>query len=106
MPSLYNPPWLVCAKPGEATVISDQDGRVMCVVGTALPGLEELLALAPEAMRELATLVHAVCSLDPTYCAQNGIAPDANLLAEALSDAIALINHARDVGVSVPEVMQ
>ena len=106
----FNPPWLVNEELGRAPIVADFDGRVICAVRGDDPGLTALLSLAPELLRDMAALVHVLQRYDARYCATHGLpAPEPVELAEALSDAIALLAHARDLGVplSIPlEVTQ
>lgn len=101
MASRFNPPWLIDQrKGGNAPLICDADGRVICLVRAGDAELVALLSLAPEMLRDLAALVHVLCRYDPEYCARHRVtSPSPEELAEALSDAIALVNHARDQGI-------
>lgn len=103
---------LYCAHAaGGPSAIHAADGRLLAMV-TQQPGddtsLAETFAIAPEALRDLAALVFAICCLDDEYCATHGVQrpPDGAALAAALTDAIACIRTARDLGVIIPEVTQ
>lgn len=97
----FNPPWLIDQHPaGNAPLICDADGRVICLVRAGDDELAALLSLAPEMLRELAALVHVLSRYDIAYCARHRVTPPSPAeLAEALSDAVALVNHARDQGI-------
>lgn len=109
MASLPMPLYCAHAR-GAASAIHAADGRLLAMV-THQPGdsvaLAETMAMAPEALQTLANLVAAICCLDADYCAQHQVAPppDGSQLSEALSDAIACIRTARDLGVPLhPEI--
>lgn len=60
----------------------------------------ELMTMAPEALAHLVALVFQMCRLDPEFCRDNGTPiATSDDLAEALADALALIAHAKDLGV-------
>lgn len=94
---------------GSASAIHAADGRLLAMV-THQPGdnvaLAETFALGPEALQTLVSLTFAICCLDDDYCAQHNVsvAPDGIQLSEAISDALACIRTAREVGIPiVPE---
>ena len=102
----FNPPWLIDQYPaGNMRPIYDADGRVVCLVRAGDDELAALLSLAPEMLRELAALLHVLSRYDIEYCARHRVTPPSPAeLAEVISDAVALVNHARDQGIplSIP----
>ena len=78
--------------------VHDANGQLVAIVqpGGAVTG--ELIAMAPELLRELHALVSATLQLDPDYCRQHRIQFDPEGLRNALCDALATLNHARDHG--------
>lgn len=97
--------------PHTASAIHSADGRLVAMVaplrGESPTQQAELFALAPESMRALVELVHAVCGFDPATPARfEAQPPNLEKLAIAIADTIAVIRHAHKRGVILPEVTQ
>lgn len=94
---------------GCATVVTDLLGRPRCY--TPGPGRDgrdleaELAILAPEYVRALDALVHALLMIVPDYARAAGQAPqDMRGVAIPLSEALVLIQHAHRRGITGPTV--
>lgn len=91
------------AFPGSQPAVFDADGRYVALLLRPDDLMTaELIALAPETLAHLVALTSVMCRLNPAHCHRHGLSP-ATLeeTAEALDDAIALINHAQDLGISL-----
>lgn len=98
------PPWL-CSHIGldlagadDLSAIHDSDGRLIAIVQHGPSQVGDLMALAPELLRELRALASAAQQLDPDYCRKHRIRFNPDALAESLSQALATLEHAHDMG--------
>ncbi len=93
----------ICGLPRDAAVpsVHDADGALVVIVQPGLHAVGDLFALAPELLRELAGLMRAVLQLDPAYCRTHGLHHDPDALRIAASEAVAILAHAKQIGLPV-----
>lgn len=85
--------------------VHDSDGRLIAIIQPGPSQVGDLMALAPELLRELHALASAAQQLDPDYCRKHRIRFNPDALAESLSQALATLEHAHDMGLC-SEVLQ
>lgn len=81
--------------------VHDADGGLVVIVQPGLHAVGDLFALAPELLRELGGLMRAVLQLDPAYCRTHGLHHDPDALRIAASEAVAVLAHAKQIGLPV-----
>ena len=100
MDNPFNTPWLIDHQRDMAPVVVDADRHFVCMVRPGNDALTALMTLAPEVLNTLADLMEVLRRFDDGYCAHHGLPPASPAeMTGALSDAIALLHHARELGI-------
>lgn len=96
----FNTPWQIDHERDMAPVLVDFDHRFVCMLRPDDAALAALLLLAPDLLDELAGLVAVLRRFDDEYCRRHGLPPvAADELTAAIADCLALLHHARELGI-------
>ena len=100
MDKLFNTPWLIDHQRDMAPVVVDAERHFVCMVRPGSDALAALMSLAPEVLNTLVDLMEVLRRFDDAYCAHHGLPPATpEEMPGALSDAIALLHHAHELGI-------
>lgn len=96
----FNTPWQIDHERDMAPMLFDFDHRFVCMLRPDDAALAALLLLAPDLLDELACLIAVLRRFDDGYCARHRLpAVAADELTAAIADCLALLHHARELGI-------